>query len=203
MTCPVTEVAELDMYDRSAAHEVSQRTCARLGAVRRMVDASASRWEDDQATCLLKEAEATHGLEETQTELDTCAADLEDINSRSVDLVRTLQEDATKAAVHVGGLASAAPEVKDRGGSNYDMIRARLVSAQRLASTATSTLEEGIFTCQGEKADAVDREGKIDENMRKLNEDLSDCANYADGSHRAWVSCTEGLTSVDRVSLDT
>ncbi|CAB1111589.1 unnamed protein product [Ectocarpus sp. CCAP 1310/34] len=25
----------------------------------------------------------------------------------------------------------------------------------------------------------------------------------ADGSHRAWVSCTEGLTSVDRVSLDT
>ncbi|CAN0080947.1 unnamed protein product [Ectocarpus sp. 12 AP-2014] len=80
---------------------------------------------------------------------------------------------------------------------------ARLESAQRLASTATSTLEEGIFTCQGENADAVDREGKTDENMRKLNEDLSDCANYADGSHRAWVSCTEGLTSVDRVSLDT
>ena len=51
-------------------------------------------------------------------------------------------------------------------------------SAQRLALTTTSTLEEGIFTCQGEKADAVDREGKTDENMRKLNEDLSDCANY-------------------------
>ncbi|CBJ29537.1 expressed unknown protein [Ectocarpus siliculosus] len=187
MTWPVTEVAALGMYDRSAAHEASQRTCARLDAVRRMVDESASRWEGDQ-------------LDKTQTDLDACAADIEDIHSRSVNLVRTLQEDAAKAAVHVGGLA---PEVEDRIGSNYDMIRARFESAQRLALTATSTLEEEIFTCQGEKADAVDREVKTDENMRKLNEDLSDCANYADGSHKAWVSCTEGLTSVDRVSLDT
>ncbi|CAM9780540.1 unnamed protein product [Ectocarpus sp. 6 AP-2014] len=345
MTWPVTEVAALGMYDRSAVHEASQRTCARLHAVQRMVDASTSRWEDDKATYQLQEAEgrdrevelnrlldagekmrkdleddlalSEEELDETQTELDVCAADFEDIHSRSVDLVSTLQEDAVKTAVRVGGLASAAPEaedldgsdydmirarleavqrlaltatstleaeiftcqgekadagdreaeieerlqeledelavseqeldetqaeldacaadfedihsrsvdlvrtlqedaaktavhvgglapeVEDRMGSDYDMIRARLESAQQLALTVTSTLEEEILTCQGEKADAVDREVKTGENMRKLNEDLSDCANYADGSHKAWVSCTEGLTSVDRVSLDT
>ncbi|CAM9289753.1 unnamed protein product [Ectocarpus sp. 12 AP-2014] len=344
-TCPVTQVAALGMHDRSAAHQAAQWTCARLDAVRRMVDASTSRWEDDKATCQVQEAEARdrevqlnrlldageemrkdleddlalseEELDETQTAADSCAADFEEISSRSVDLVRTLQEDAAKTTVHVGGLASAALEVEDRDGSDYDMIRARLEAVQRLVLTATSmleaeiltcqgekadagdredeieerrqeledelavceqeldetqtaadscaadfedissrsvdlvrtlqedaaktavhvgglapvakdrdgsdydiirarleavqrlvltatsTLEEEIFTCEGEKADAVDREGKIDENMRKLNEDLSDCANYADGSHRAWVSCTEGLTSVDRVSLDT
>ncbi|CAN0079695.1 unnamed protein product [Ectocarpus sp. 13 AM-2016] len=158
------------MHDRSAAHQAAQWTCARLDAVRRMVDASTSMWKEDQAACQLKEAEARdRELDETQTPADSCAADFEDISSRSVDLVRTLQEDAANTAVHVGGLN---PEAEDRDGSDNDSRKvgsALLEAVQRLALTAASTLEEEIFTCQGEKADAVDREGKTDENMRKLN----------------------------------
>ncbi|CAN0001458.1 unnamed protein product [Ectocarpus sp. 8 AP-2014] len=194
---------------------------ARLEAVQRLVLTATSTLEAEIFTCQGEKADAgdreaeieerreeledelavcEQELDETQTAADSCAADFEDISSRSVGLVRTLQEDVAKTAVHVGGLA---PEAEDRKGSDYDMIHARLEAVQRLVLTTTSTLEAEIFTCQGEKADAVDRKAKTEESMKKLNEDLSDCANYADSSHKAWVSCTEGLTSVDRVSLDT
>lgn len=46
-----------------------------------------------------------------------------DIRSRAVDLVRTLQEDVADKAGRLKGLASAAPELDDHEGADYDMIR--------------------------------------------------------------------------------
>ncbi|CAM9778572.1 unnamed protein product [Ectocarpus sp. 6 AP-2014] len=229
-TCPVTQVAALGMHDRSAAHEAAQWTRARLHAVQRMVDASTSRWEDDKATCLLKEAQgrdrevelnrlldagekmrkdleddlalSEEELDETQTELDACAADIEDISSRSVDLVRTLQEDAAKTAVRVGGLASAAPEAEDLDGSDYDMIRARLEAVQRLVLTATSTLEAEIFTCQGEKADAGDREAEIEERLQELEDELAVCEQELDETQTAADSCAADFEDISSRSVD-
>ncbi|CBJ30737.1 hypothetical protein Esi_0213_0044 [Ectocarpus siliculosus] len=229
-TCPVTHVAALGMHDRSAAHEAAQWTCARLDAVQRMVDASASRWEQDQATCLLKEAGARdrevelnrlldageeirkdleddlalseEELDDTQTAADSCAADFEDISSRSVDLVRTLQEDVEKTAVRVGGLASAAPEAEDLDGSDYDMIRARLEAVQRLVLTATSTLEAEIFTCQGEKADAGDREAEIEEQRQELEDELAVCEEELDETQTAADSCAADFEDISSRSVD-
>ncbi|CBJ33529.1 hypothetical protein Esi_0506_0016 [Ectocarpus siliculosus] len=230
MTCPVTEVAALGMHDRSAAHEAAQWTCARLHAVQRMVDASTSRWEDDKATYQLQEAEgrdrevelnrlldagekmrkdleddlalSEEELDETQTELDACAADIEDISSRSVDLVRTLQEDVAKTAVRVGGLASAAPEAEDLDGSDYDMIRTRLEAVQRLVLTATSTLEAEIFTCQGEKADAGDREAEIEEQRQELEDELAVCEEELDETQTAADSCAADFEDISSRSVD-
>ena len=62
-------------------------------------------------------------MDKIQTDADSCAADFEDIHSRSVDLVRTLEEDVANKAVRVGGLAPVGPELEDRQGQHYDMIR--------------------------------------------------------------------------------
>ena len=62
-------------------------------------------------------------MDKIQTDADSCAADFEDIHSRSVDLVRTLEEDVANKAVWVGGLVSAGPKAPGREGSAYDLIR--------------------------------------------------------------------------------
>ncbi|CAN0336982.1 unnamed protein product [Ectocarpus fasciculatus] len=203
------------MYDRSASHEAAQMTRARLDAVRRMVDASTSRWEDDKATSYLKEAEARERevelhrlldsgeemqkeleeelaeceqeMDKIQTDADSCAADFEDIHSRSVDLVRTLEEDVANKAVWVGGLVSAGPKAPGREGSAYDLIRTSLESAQQLAFTVTSTLVEDLIMCRGEKAEARDREAKTEERRKELEEELAECEQKVSTRRRTWT----------------
>ncbi|CAM9422785.1 unnamed protein product, partial [Ectocarpus fasciculatus] len=221
-TYPVEEVAAWGMYDRSASHEAAQMTRARLDAVRRMVDASTSRWEDDKATSYLKEAEARERevelhrlldsgeemqkeleeelaeceqeMDKIQTDADSCAADFEDIHSRSVDLVRTLEEDVANKAVWVGGLVSAGPKAPGREGSAYDLIRTSLESAQQLAFTVTSTLVEDLIMCRGEKAEARDREAKTEERRKGLEEELAECEQLVDDT------LNERSDAVDRVA---